>query len=124
MNDTQSAEQWFQQELEDLKDDHTAILEGILLDLVYQIADEMDRKGISKSELARRIDRPPSFVTRFLNGHDNMTLSTVVRVGRALGLRFEPQYVPEDSCRATNRRKRATSFEAQAEDRYKEDRFG
>jgi plasmid maintenance system antidote protein VapI len=47
----------------------------------------MQSEGITRRALAQRLGVTPPQITRWLNGEENMTLSTMVRITRALGLR-------------------------------------
>jgi transcriptional regulator with XRE-family HTH domain len=50
--------------------------------------DLMERRKISKSELARKIDSSPAYVTKILRGTSNFTLASMVRLVRALNGRL------------------------------------
>lgn len=50
------------------------------------IADILEERGLSKAELARRIDRDPSAVRKLFLEGANPTLDTALRVLHALGL--------------------------------------
>ena len=56
------------------------------------VADEshavMKAQGVSRSELARRLDVRPSYVTKLLSGDANMTLETLMKVSQALAGRL------------------------------------
>ncbi len=45
----------------------------------------MEAKGISQSELARRMGVTPAQVTKILSGRENMGLKTITKVQSALG---------------------------------------
>jgi len=45
----------------------------------------MEQREVSKSELARRIDSSPAYVTKVMRGNTNFTLASMVRLVRALG---------------------------------------
>lgn len=45
----------------------------------------MVRRDVSKSELARRIDSSPAYITKVMRGNTNFTLASMVRLVRALG---------------------------------------
>lgn len=45
----------------------------------------MSRRDVSKSELARRIDSSPAYITKVMRGNTNFTLASMVRLVRALG---------------------------------------
>jgi plasmid maintenance system antidote protein VapI len=45
----------------------------------------MLRRDVSKSELARRIDSSPAYITKVMRGNTNFTLASMVRLVRALG---------------------------------------
>jgi transcriptional regulator with XRE-family HTH domain len=67
-------------------DDPEAIADGIVLDLIYRVTEEMERQGITAAELARRMNRSRQYVSRFLEGPGNTTILTIVRFAQALGL--------------------------------------
>lgn len=45
----------------------------------------MERRDVCKSELARRIESSPAYITKVMRGNTNFTLSSMVRLVRALG---------------------------------------
>lgn len=45
----------------------------------------MSRRDVSKSELARRIDSSPAYITKVMRSNTNFTLASMVRLVRALG---------------------------------------
>jgi transcriptional regulator with XRE-family HTH domain len=57
---------------------------GAILAFTESIVREMDRQGISRTELAQRLGATPAYVTKILRGKVNFTLSTMVRLARAL----------------------------------------
>ncbi len=44
----------------------------------------MQRRGVNKSELARRIGTSPAYITKILRGSTNFTLETMVKLVRSL----------------------------------------
>lgn len=50
----------------------------------------MRELGISKSDLAQRLNAKRPFVTRLLSGQNNFTVETMVRISRALDCNFRP----------------------------------
>ena len=44
----------------------------------------MQRRGVNNSELARRIETSPAYITKILRGSTNFTLETMVKLVRAL----------------------------------------
>ncbi len=49
---------------------------------IYEI---LERKGMTQKELARRLGKTETEVSRWLSGTHNMTLSTVCKISTALG---------------------------------------
>jgi transcriptional regulator with XRE-family HTH domain len=49
----------------------------------------MERLGVSRSELARRLGTSPAYVTKILRGDTNFTLSSLAKIAEALGSRVE-----------------------------------
>jgi transcriptional regulator with XRE-family HTH domain len=79
------------------------IVEGVLIAATERICELMERHGISRSELARRLGKSRAYVTRLLNGQPNMTLKTLTQIAVALGEGidvFIPSSVREQRARA------------------------
>jgi transcriptional regulator with XRE-family HTH domain len=49
------------------------------------IQNAITRSGLSRAELARRLDRPRSFISRILSGDHNLTIKTMARTLLACG---------------------------------------
>ncbi len=60
-------------------------LAGAILEFTEDVVREMDRQGINRTELARRLGSTPAYVTKILRGKVNFTLGTMVKLARALG---------------------------------------
>jgi transcriptional regulator with XRE-family HTH domain len=63
-------------------------VERAKLEVSNEVAKRMDQISVSKSELGKRLGVQPGMVTRFLSGHNNFELSTIVRIAFALNCRF------------------------------------
>jgi len=72
----------------DILDDLRATLEyevaGVEMDFTESLEELMARRGVNKSELARRIGTSPAYITKILRGGTNFTLETMVKLVRAL----------------------------------------
>jgi plasmid maintenance system antidote protein VapI len=55
----------------------------------------MKEQGISRTDLARRMQIQPSRVTSMLTGTNNFTIETMVRAARAVGAKWHQKLVPE-----------------------------
>ncbi len=58
--------------------------------------DLMQRRNVSKSELARRMDTSPAYITKVMRGTTNFTLATMVRLVRALNGRLHLRVCAEE----------------------------
>jgi len=54
------------------------------MDFTDSLESLMQRRGVNKSELARRIETSPAYITKVLRGSTNFTLETMVKLVRAL----------------------------------------
>jgi len=54
--------------------------EGAILEVTELICELMEKMGVSRSELARRLGKTKGYVTQLLNGETNMTLRTIAGV--------------------------------------------
>lgn len=59
------------------------------LELAYLAAEEMQRQGIKKKELAERMGVTPQRLSNMLNTQSNMTLKSIAQFELALGIRIE-----------------------------------
>lgn len=59
-------------------------LANVEMDFTDSLESLMQRRGVNKSELARRIETSPAYITKILRGSTNFTLETMVKLVRAL----------------------------------------
>lgn len=69
------------QEAERHEDYSTA---GAILEFTESVVRAMERRGITRTELAARLGTTPAYVTKILRGRVNFTLATMVRLARTL----------------------------------------
>lgn len=70
-------------------------VEGAIIDFTEELCRVMDAKGVSRAELARRIETSPAYVTKILRGRSNFTLASIVRVAHALGHEIHIHMAPK-----------------------------
>lgn len=63
--------------------------EGLFLDVASRVIDAMENRGITRSNLARRMGVNPAYITKILHGHANLSLESLAKVAYAMGLRWE-----------------------------------
>lgn len=59
---------------------------GLVLEFCLAATAEMERKGLSRKCLAKRLGVSPSQVTRVLSGRANLTLQTISEYAAAIGI--------------------------------------
>ena len=69
--------------------------EKAVLEFTENIIDQMEIKDVCRSELAKRLGKRPSFVTKLLRGDNNFTFDTACRICRVLDMEFVPCLKPE-----------------------------
>jgi len=79
----------FQSLLEEARQTDNYWIADAQIKFTEQLHDLMEQRGVSKSELSRRIDTSPAYVTKVMSGSTNFTLTTMVRLARALGGRLQ-----------------------------------
>ncbi|MCX7021673.1 MAG: helix-turn-helix transcriptional regulator [bacterium] len=70
--------------------------EGLIFDVSQQLFEVMEKNGVSKAELASRLDCSKAYVTKLLRGPSNMTLRKVAEVFHALGYVLKLKAAPKD----------------------------
>jgi len=78
----------FEQVMDQAGDPRRIEQQLLLLDAAELISRLMQEKGVTRTELARRIGRSKGFVTQVLNGRHNMTLRTLADLAWALDSRL------------------------------------
>jgi transcriptional regulator with XRE-family HTH domain len=71
-------------------------LESLLLDVNEGLWAAMQARGVSRSDLADRLGTSRAYVTKLLDGQENMTLKTLVRVANALDMKVATKLVPRE----------------------------
>lgn len=86
----------------ELKDDHELARltsqEELILDVTELILEEMEQKGISKSQLANMLNTNKSHITQLLRGSRNMTLRTVSDIFFELDCKLVIDAIPSEEC--------------------------
>jgi ribosome-binding protein aMBF1 (putative translation factor) len=60
----------------------------VSIKIAYRMLQQMRSSGISASELAERVGSSPQYVGRVLKGTENLTLDTIGKFERALGIQL------------------------------------
>lgn len=67
--------------------------ERLVFSAAEVLAEALEARGISKSQLAAKLGKSKAFVTQLLGGQ-NLTLRTMARVAHALGFRIQLKILP------------------------------
>jgi len=79
--------------LREREDDFDFKLEQLVLGLTEQIAKAMHEEGITRADLARRLNVNPAAITRILRGDSSFRLRTLLAIADALGRRLKVDLV-------------------------------
>lgn len=79
----------FSELFESLWEDESTQFEAKAQDVAIALASAVEKAGLSRGELAKKLDWKPSRVTKVLTGSSNLTLKTMFEVCRAIGLEFD-----------------------------------
>jgi transcriptional regulator with XRE-family HTH domain len=71
--------------------------ENAIVGFTEDICVAMERAGVSRAELARRLGTSQAYVTKVLRGDANFTIKTMVRLALALDMEFCPHLVLRES---------------------------
>lgn len=97
-------------------------VETAIVEFTEEIVRIMDERGVTRADLARRLQVSPAYVTKVLRGDANFTLETMVRISKVLGAKLEFHFAPEgaqtrwmDLLQSTPEQADHPSFNTQAE---------
>jgi plasmid maintenance system antidote protein VapI len=65
------------------------------LDFTREVLDRMKQLGVTKGQLAVKLEAKPALVTRLLSGKNNFELATMVRLAGALDCEFRSHLQPK-----------------------------
>ncbi|MCD4785381.1 MAG: helix-turn-helix transcriptional regulator [Candidatus Eremiobacteraeota bacterium] len=82
-------DRFFMDDIERWENDPEYQTEILLLDLNERICEWMEKQGVNRAELARRLGKSRAYITRMLNGKPNLTIGSLVKVASALGVKVE-----------------------------------
>jgi transcriptional regulator with XRE-family HTH domain len=75
-------------------------------DAIYTFTEELhklaEKENISRTELARRMEVSPAYITKIFRGDVNFTIDTMVRLARRVGARLYLHLVPEEEAHLFN----------------------
>lgn len=71
-------------------------VEGAKLDFAIALSRQMERAGLSKADVAKRLGVSKPLVTRILRGDSNLTIETMVRAALAVGARLHLLVAPAE----------------------------
>jgi len=113
-------DRWYQELTEKFDKDPKYWVESMRFDFVEEVERMMEERGVSRAELARRLDASPAYVTQMFKALFNPTLLTLAKIALAFDARVELKLVPRDApsgkraaaTPATHRRERRHEFAA------------
>lgn len=68
--------------------------EGLFIETAARIIDAMESRGVTRSDMARKLDVSPAYVTKILRGHANLSLESLAKLAFALDLKWECILIP------------------------------
>ncbi len=81
----------------ELESDPEFIAQGILIDILENILEIMEKKNISKADLAKKLGTSKAYVTKLFHGNPNMTILTIAKIAAALEVDIKaPEFIFKD----------------------------
>jgi len=69
-------------------------VEGAKIEFTEKIVERMDTLGISRKELAEKLGKKQSHITRLLSGNNNFNIENMVQIAEALDCHFRCHLEP------------------------------
>ena len=83
---------WIEEQLQGYKEDAEYKTEVLLLDINEQLIAMMERLGVKRSELAKRLGVSRAHITQVLEGQPNITVKTLCKIATAVGLDIKVEF--------------------------------
>ena len=62
-----------------------------ILEFTTKLSQTIKQKGISKAELARRMETSQAYITKLFRGEANLTIASMVKLARCAEMEFHPE---------------------------------
>lgn len=79
----------------ELEQSESFTIEVLKIEITEQIYAAMERQGITKAELANRLNKSRQYVTKMLQGTTNLTLESLYRIVQALNCTLNIEIEPK-----------------------------
>lgn len=80
-----------------MEDQHVFKLESAILKFTDMLWRRMDAIGVTPTELAKRIDAKPPYVSKILRGNSNFTFDSIIKISTALDTEFVFDLIPKSA---------------------------
>lgn len=94
MKTIEQIHQEIQAALKQARETHEYRAEGASIEFTNALVTRMREVGVSRSELARKIQASPAYVSKILRGDTNFSLDTMVKIATALASDFRCHLQP------------------------------
>jgi len=64
--------------------------EKLLMDVSARLINALEGQGLKRKDLAERLGVSPTYITKVLRGHANLSMESLAKFAFALGLKWEP----------------------------------
>jgi transcriptional regulator with XRE-family HTH domain len=101
------AQDWFKNQVNELKETSNYKIESLQLKIIERVLELLENRGLTKGDLAQRLNCSKPYITKLLNGGENLTIKKMVEIAVAidcnLDIDFIPkEYIPQKFIRLTN----------------------
>jgi transcriptional regulator with XRE-family HTH domain len=86
----------FSQLLNKYKDDPEYIAEGLIIDITEQIVERLSTQKVTRTQLANRLKCSNAYITKLLDGTQNLTVKKLVEIAVALGCSIDFALVADE----------------------------
>lgn len=88
---------WFEEKLTKFENDPAFIADGVLLKVANDIYQALEQQNLNQKDLANRLGCSNAYISKLLDGSQNLTLKKMVEIALALNCEFEIQIRPKRS---------------------------
>lgn len=85
---------WFKKQIEKYKDDPNYKAEVLQLDVTEQIIELLEKKEISRTQLANKLNCSTAYISKLLNGGENLTIRKLVEIAHTLECSIDIAFIP------------------------------
>lgn len=90
------AQDWFKNQVKELENTPDYQTEAFQLKVTEKIAEVLQQRAMNKTKLAQKLNCSPPYITKLLNGGENLTIKKMLEIAHVLECNLDIDFIPKE----------------------------